>query len=437
LGYLVGDGHISRVKRVLGLTTGDHDQAATFADLAHQLFGLMSRMKLDGNRWRVLLYSETVADFLIEGLGLTHGPSARQKQVPEVILRSPAPVVRAFLQALFDCDGYAGKQGVILSTTSEVMSEQVQLLLMNFGVLSRRRVQQDGCWHVHVMGASAREFATTVGKKAALEQHLIARRWFKAEDWSDEVVSIECGRGDVYDISVEETHRYAAAGFVNHNSYWHSKIMTGYALDGNEVVDYADRNASVMGGGGRSVNPYKLGVELYRHVEERWDRGQFGKEWEECDSLEERRNWDRRLGIGRKKIFEVRALHNDVTFIDEFLTPEFCIEHKMFTYAWSNRNDRFEIDSREFKSIKDKLLFQLTNFGHPFIAVEDGNLENRGELLLRHDHHGVDLDLEKGRETLRNLHRVWRRPCAIATTIDGRPSLLRYDGKEHSTRPIR
>jgi stage V sporulation protein R len=247
---------------------------------------------------------------------------------------------------------------------------------------------------------------------------------------------------DVLEVIREEAYYFwpqAQTKIMNEGwaSYWHSKIMTGYALDGNEVVDYADRNASVMGGGGRSVNPYKLGVELYRHIEERWDRGQFGKEWEECDSLEERRNWDRRLGLGRKKIFEVRALHNDVTFIDEFLTPDFCIEHKMFTYAWSNRNDRFEIDSREFKSVKDKLLFQLTNFGHPFIAVEEGNLENRGELLLRHDHHGVDLDLEKGRETLRNLHRVWRRPCAIATTIDGRPSLLRYDGKEHSTRPIR
>ncbi len=247
---------------------------------------------------------------------------------------------------------------------------------------------------------------------------------------------------DILEICREEAYYFwpqAQTKVMNEGwaSYWHSKIMTGYACDGNEVVDYAERNASVMGGGGRNINPYKLGVELYRHIEERWDKGQFGKDWEDCATMEDRRNWDLRLGLGRKKIFEVRALYTDVMFIDEFLTPEFVAERKLFTFGWSNRNDRFEIDTREFKAVKEKLLFQLTNFGNPFIVVEDGNHENRGELLLRHEHHGVDLDGEKAKETLRSLHRVWRRPVAIATTAEGRTVLMRYDGKDHVTRPIR
>ena len=41
--------------------------------------------------------------------------------------------------------------------------------------------------------------------------------------------------------------------------------------------------------------------------------------------------------------------------------------------------------------MKEKLLFQLTNGGNPFIYVEDANYDNRGELLLRHDHQGLDL----------------------------------------------
>ena len=40
LGYLIGDGHISRVKRVIGLTTGDEEQADRFAALVHDLFGV-------------------------------------------------------------------------------------------------------------------------------------------------------------------------------------------------------------------------------------------------------------------------------------------------------------------------------------------------------------------------------------------------------------
>ncbi len=246
---------------------------------------------------------------------------------------------------------------------------------------------------------------------------------------------------DVLEVIREEAYYFwpqAQTKIMNEGwaSYWHSKIMTEYAADGNEIIDYADRNASVLSsGGGRQLNPYKLGVELYRYIEDRWNKGQFGKEWEDCDSMEERRHWDRRLGLGRKKIFEVRALYNDVTFIDEFLTPDFVMEHRLFTYAWSNRNDRFEIDSREFKAIKEKLLFKLTNFGNPFITVEDGNYENRSELYLRHEHQGVDLDLEKARETLRCLFRVWKRPAAIATLIDGRPTTLRYDGKAHAALP--
>src|SRR5262245_14372932 len=161
---------------------------------------------------------------------------------------------------------------------------------------------------------------------------------------------------------------------------WHSRLMTERVCDASEILDYADNNAAVMATSPGNLNPYKLGVELYRDVEERWNRGQFGREWEECDDLEVKKNWDLRLGLGQKKLFEVRALYNDVTFIDEFLTPEFAIRHKLFTFEWSNRSDRFEIESREFRKIKDKLLFQLTNRGNPYIVVEDANHANRGEL---------------------------------------------------------
>jgi stage V sporulation protein R len=250
-------------------------------------------------------------------------------------------------------------------------------------------------------------------------------------------VSIEHGLGDVYDISVEETHRYAAAGLVNHNSYWHSRMMTEKICDSSEIIEYADRNAGVMATDGRNLNPYKLGVELYRHVEDRWNKGQFGKEWEDCDNLEARRDWDRRTGLGRKKIFEVRKFYNDVTFIDEFLTPEFAAEHKLYAFGYNNRNDRWEIETRKFEEVKKRLLFSLTNAGQPFIYVEDANHQNRGELLLAHDHQGIDLRLDWAREVLTALYRVWRRPVEIHSKVDNKPTLLRFDGSEHVQRPIK
>jgi len=220
-------------------------------------------------------------------------------------------------------------------------------------------------------------------------------------------------------------------------SYWHSKLMTTKVLDASEIIDYADNNAGVMATSGGRLNPYKLGVELYRNVEERWNKGQFGKEWEDCDDLDAKKNWNLRLGLGKQKIFEVRALYNDVTFIDEFLTPDFCRDHKLFSFSWSNRNERFEIESREFKQVKEKLLFQLTNAGNPFIFVEDANYDNRGELLLKHDHQGIDLRADYAREVMKSLVRVWKRPVNLLTVVESKQVMIRFDGREHSTRHMR
>ncbi len=219
-------------------------------------------------------------------------------------------------------------------------------------------------------------------------------------------------------------------------TYWHSKLMTEKILDASEIIDYADNAAGVLATSGGRLNPYKLGVELYRNIEERWDRGQFGKEWEDCDDLDAKKNWNMRLGLGKKKLFEVRALYNDVTFIDEFLTPEFCRDQKLFSFSWSNRNDRFEIETREFKAVKEKLLFQLTNAGNPFIYVEDANHDNRGELMLRHEHHGLELRADYAKEVLKSLARVWKRPVLIQTLGDGKEVYLRFDGREHSSKNI-
>lgn len=441
LGYLVGDGHISRVKRELGLTTGDVPQAETFVAAAQKLFDVRPIIRTEENKLRVHIHSETVSDFLVDGLGLTHGPSARQKRIPDAVLRSPEPVVRAFLRAYFDCDGYAGKQGVILSTSSDALAEQVQLLLLNYGILTRKRKQKDECWHVQALGASARRFRDLVGfglerKQRALSEYCDSHHWEKRESWTDEVVATAKSKADVYDISVEETHRYAAGGFINHNSFWHSTLMTRHILTPNEFIDYADHHSGTLASSPGRLNPYKLGIELLRDIEDRWNKGKFGKDYDECRDMVELKNWDKKLGLGREKIFEVRRLHNDVTFIDEFLTPEFAINQKLFTYDYNKNTNSYEIRDREFNKVKQRLLFMLTNHGQPFIRVIDGNFENRGELLLQHQHEGIDLDPDYSKDTLRNLHTIWRRPVNIETAGEGKRLLLSFDGKEYKEKEL-
>jgi len=246
---------------------------------------------------------------------------------------------------------------------------------------------------------------------------------------------------DVLAIIREEAYYFAPQGqtkIMNEGwaSFWHSTIMTQRILHPSELVDYADHHSGTMATQPGRLNPYKLGIELLRDIEERWNKGQFGPEWEECDNYETRRKWDKQAGLGRQKIFEVRRIHNDVTFIDTFLTLDFCRRHQLFSYKHNDQNDTYEIESREFKKIKDRLLFNLTNFGQPIIRVKDGNHRNRGELYLLHEHFGVDLKLDYAQDTLRHLHRLWTRPVHIETVADGRPTLLSFDGTDHSIRPL-
>jgi stage V sporulation protein R len=207
-------------------------------------------------------------------------------------------------------------------------------------------------------------------------------------------------------------------------------------LDLSEIIDFADINAGVLATAPGRLNPYKLGLELFRDVEDRWNKGKFGKEYDDCDNLEEKLSWDRELGQGKEQIFRVRKLYNDVSFIDEFLTEEFVAEHQMYSFGYNRKSGHWEIDSRQFQDVKDKLLDQLTNFGNPFIYVKDGNFKNRAELLLHHKHMGVDLDMQYGRGVLRALHRVWKRPVNIETLSDDKGVLLSYDGKEFTETSI-
>jgi stage V sporulation protein R len=240
---------------------------------------------------------------------------------------------------------------------------------------------------------------------------------------------------DVMAIIREEAYYFAPQGMtkiMNEGwaSYWHSKILTEKIMNDSEIIDFADRHSGTMAMSPTSFNPYKVGIELFRNIEERWNKGQFGKEWEECDDLAAKKTWNRETGRGREKIFEVRKHYNDVTFIDEFLTEDFCVEHKMFVYKFNKRTGQYEVDTRDFKLIKKKFLFQLTNFGQPIINVVDANHNNRGEMLMTHLYEGVEMQPDYMQETMKNMFAIWTRPVSVATVLDGDPKIVTFDGAD-------
>jgi stage V sporulation protein R len=255
--------------------------------------------------------------------------------------------------------------------------------------------------------------------------------WFLVEhaplrSWQRDILAMM--RDEAYYFAPQRLTKIMNEGWA---SYWHSTMMTQKLLDPGEVIDFAERHAGAMVMQSASINPYKLGIELFRDIEERWDKGRFGKEYDECDDLEAKRTWDTGLGEGRQKIFNVRKTYNDVTFVDEFLTPDFCDRQKLFTYEFNPRTGQREISGRDFTEIKDRLLRSLANGGQPIVEVADGNFRNRGELVMQHRHDGEDLRLDWARQTLEHMYNLWTRPVHIQTTLEDEPRRLSFDGSSH------
>jgi stage V sporulation protein R len=249
------------------------------------------------------------------------------------------------------------------------------------------------------------------------------------ENWQHDILDIV--REEAYYFTPQRQTKIMNEGWA---SFVHTHLMTERVLEPNELIDYADHHSGTVAVHPGQLNPYKIGLELYRDIEDRWNRGAFGPEYEACTDMQTRQTWDRKLGLGRKKVFEVRKIYNDIGFIDEFLTLDFVRQHKLFTFDYNDTTHQYEISGREFAEIKRRLLFQLTNFGQPIIEVVDANYENRGELYLVHRYEGVDLDIPYAQGTLRSLYRLWGRPVHVETVAENKVRMLFSFGPEGDKR---
>ena len=251
------------------------------------------------------------------------------------------------------------------------------------------------------------------------------------ENWQHDILGII--REEAYYFAPQAMTKIMNEGWA---TYWHSKIMTQKVLDAFEIVDYAQHHSGTVADHPGQLNPYRIGYLLYKDIEERWNKGRYGKDYEECDDLRLKKNWDKKLNLGIEKIFEVRKLYNDVNFIDTFLTEEFCREHNLFSFAYNNRNERYEVESRDFIYIKKRLLQNLTNMSQPIIKIVDANYKNRGELYLMHQFENIEIDMKYAHDTLLNLNSIWTRPVHVQTVLDDIPTVISFDGQDFKQEEI-
>lgn len=282
-------------------------------------------------------------------------------------------------------------------------------------------LERERAEHAERVAAERRTFP----KKPTRDVLLFLMRHAPLEDWQVDVLGIV--RNEAYYFAPQAMTKVMNEGWA---SYWHSKLMTEHFATAAEIIDYAQQHSGVVYMPPGGFNPYKIGIELFKDIERRWNRGQHGPEWERLDSLGAKEAWDDESGGGREKIFEVRRIYNDVNFIDEFLTPEFVEKHQMYQFRRDPETGEVKIVSRDFGTVKQTLLYQLTNMGQPFIHVVDGNYLNRGELFLAHQFSGLEVDAARGEEVLRALAAIWGRPVHLQARVNEEMTLTSVDAPE-------
>ncbi|MFH0810562.1 MAG: SpoVR family protein [Pseudomonadota bacterium] len=224
-------------------------------------------------------------------------------------------------------------------------------------------------------------------------------------------------------------------------TYWHQRIMQRLFQDGylsaEEHGFYNLYNARVLTYSARNINPYLVGLRLFEDVEERWNKGKFGRDWDDCHFRGQREAWNTGLGKGREKIFDVRRTHTDRFFFEEFVTEKLVSDLKLYLYKAIQRRDNVDyvIAEEDWRTIKQILVRMYSDFGIPHIVVEDGDYKGRRELYLKHCFEGLPLDREYREKTLEHAYYLWQRPVHLESheyegDTNEQPVIMSFAGHE-------
>ncbi|NGQ94941.1 SpoVR family protein [Brevibacillus sp. SYP-B805] len=201
-------------------------------------------------------------------------------------------------------------------------------------------------------------------------------------------------------------------------SYWHCRILREMELTEDETIEFAKLHASVIQPSPTSINPYYLGLKIFEDIEQRWDN----------PTKEERERFGRQPGQGRAKIFEVRELDSDTSFIRNYLTED--LVNKLDLYMFGKQGADWVVTDKAWEQVRDGLVQSRINGGFPYFTVQDGDYLRAGELYLKHHYDGLELDVKYVEKTMPYVYTLWGKSVHLETIVEDRPVLFTYDGKK-------
>jgi stage V sporulation protein R len=199
-------------------------------------------------------------------------------------------------------------------------------------------------------------------------------------------------------------------------SYWHQRIMRELDLSTEESIEFAKLNAGVVQPSKTSINPYYLGLKIFEDIEERYN-----------NPTDEMKRHGVKEGSGREKMFEVREVESDSSFIRNYVTKE--LVHREDMYLFKKQGKDYKVVDKEWEEVRDQLIRMRINGGYPYIVVQDGNYLNNGELYLQHFFEDTELDLHYLEKVMPYMHKLWGKAVHLETTLEGKCLRFTYDGR--------
>ncbi|AXY07860.1 stage V sporulation protein R [Bacillus thuringiensis] len=199
-------------------------------------------------------------------------------------------------------------------------------------------------------------------------------------------------------------------------SFWHQRILREMDLTSDEAIEFAKLNAGVVQPSKTNINPYYLGIKMFEDIEERYN-----------NPTEEMKRRGVKPGSGRDKIFEVREIEWDVSFLRNYLNKDLVMREDM--YLFQRQGKEYKVIDKEWEHVRDQLVNMRTNGGFPYLVVEDGDYLKNGELYIKHSYEGIELDLKYLEKVLPYLHQLWGRTVHMESIVESKGVVFSYDGK--------
>ena len=170
-------------------------------------------------------FVESISSFIIDDC----------KIVPDSILQAPWQSVGYFLKGFLGDTFFTEKRfsfGKAISNGK--LAQQIQLLLLNFGIISSRKKTPEG-WEVAVSDEEAKRLQAILPVRFVLpDQPGFATPTISNIFW-DNIESIEVSEAPVYDLTVPGSHSFIANGFINHNTFTTNFIVQALEKLGRRI----------------------------------------------------------------------------------------------------------------------------------------------------------------------------------------------------------